>query len=97
MKSKGEMGNKVIPGSWWSNGERHRDYGPAEIWSNGTEMWYQNGKLHRLDGPAKIYPNGIQYWYINGRELPKEWFEESNINRMNPTKEDLLLIKLTWG
>jgi hypothetical protein len=52
---------------WYLNGFRHREDGPAIIYSNGEQNWYLNGLFHREDGPAVIYPNGTQEWYINGK------------------------------
>ena len=49
------------------DGKRHREDGPAIIYSNGRKEWYINGKLHREDGPAIIYSNGRKDWYINGK------------------------------
>ena len=49
------------------NGEKHREDGPAVIYSDGTQCWCKNGKLHREDGPAAIYSNGTQCWYKNDK------------------------------
>ena len=49
------------------NGLRHREDGPAVIYSNGTQEWYFNGKLHREDGPAVI-SKSYDAWYINGKK-----------------------------
>ena len=51
---------------WWLNGERHRENGPAKVWSSGDQAWYRNGKFHRDGGPAIIWSNGYQEWYKNG-------------------------------
>jgi hypothetical protein len=52
---------------WYnSNGQRHREDGPAIEWANGTKSWYINGEYHREDGPAYEGANGTKYWYING-------------------------------
>lgn len=49
-----------------SDGEYHRDDGPAVTdWEEG-ESWYQHGVLHCDDGPARIYPNGDEEWYQHG-------------------------------
>jgi hypothetical protein len=50
-----------------SNGEPHREDGPAIIYPYGTLKWYRNGEFHREDGPAIIYPDGAQEWYRNGQ------------------------------
>ena len=45
------------------NGLLHRQWGPAVIFENGTEIWYQQGKRHRLAGPAIIWYSGeLEYW-----------------------------------
>ena len=49
-----------------SNGDLHRDNGPAIVYPDGTQYWYRNGQLHRDNGPAEVYPNGTQFWYRNG-------------------------------
>jgi hypothetical protein len=45
---------------WWSNGERHRDGGPAVIRPE-IDAWYSHGHLHREDGPA------VTHYRVNGR------------------------------
>ena len=50
-----------------SNGERHRVYGPAIEYSDGSKFWYQNGRLHRLDGPAIVCTDGYRAWFQNGQ------------------------------
>jgi hypothetical protein len=49
-----------------SEGEWHREDGPAIEWKDGGKFWYINDKLHREDGPAEEYANGTKYWVING-------------------------------
>jgi len=54
----------------WRNekGELHREDGPAEELSNGSQFWWINGLRHREDGPAMEYvASGIKHWYINGK------------------------------
>jgi|TARA_R110000772_G_scaffold64176_5_gene143503 hypothetical protein len=51
---------------------RHREDGPASVYSDGDKYWYINGKLHREDGPAVLIDtDGVgevdKYWYINGK------------------------------
>ena len=53
--------------SWYINGKRHREDGPAAEYANGTKCWYINDKWHREDGPAIEYANGDKYWYIQGK------------------------------
>ena len=38
---------KVYPNgskSWWLNGKRHREDGPAIEWADGDKSWWLNGK-----------------------------------------------------
>jgi hypothetical protein len=30
--------------SWWLNGKRHREDGPAAEWPDGGKFWYLDGK-----------------------------------------------------
>ena len=53
--------------SWFLNGERHREDGPAFECADGTKFWFINGKLHREDGPACEYADGIKRWYLNNK------------------------------
>ncbi len=53
--------------SYWRNGWRHREDGPAIEWSNGTKMWYRSGSLHRDDGPAVVYDLGTKEWWLHNR------------------------------
>jgi hypothetical protein len=52
-----------------SQGQLHREDGPAVIWPNGDKYWYKNGQLHREDGPAEEWTHGNKYWYINGKRI----------------------------
>ena len=53
--------------SWTnSNGQRHREDGPAFECSDGRKRWWYNGKLHRLDGPAWEEGGGEEYWLKDG-------------------------------
>jgi hypothetical protein len=56
---------------WWrnSNGDYHRDDGPAIEWFDGDKAWYQNGKLHREDGPALHHHDGNKYWFLNDKRI----------------------------
>jgi hypothetical protein len=58
-----ERGNK----RWYTNGELHREDGPAIEWANGDRSWWINGDLHREDGPVIEYANGDKFWFINGK------------------------------
>jgi hypothetical protein len=53
-----------------SNGECHREDGPAYEHTNGFKQWIQHNQYHREDGPACIWPNGEQNWYWNGEYVP---------------------------
>lgn len=50
-----------------SDGQFHREYGPAIECSDGCLTWCQNGTLHRLDGPALEYSDGSCAWWQNGQ------------------------------
>jgi hypothetical protein len=52
-----------------SQGQLHREDGPAVIWPNGGKEWRINGKLHREDGPAHVFDKYNIYWYINGKRI----------------------------
>lgn len=52
---------------WFSNGDLHREDGPAVIFPDGRKDWFINGKRHRIDGPAVIEPNGKTEWYVNDK------------------------------
>ena len=56
---------------WWRNsqGQWHRDDGPAIEWADGTKQWYKNGLFHREDGPAIEYADGYKEWYIEGKQI----------------------------
>ena len=69
--------------SWYLNGERHREDGPAIEWADGTKLWYLNDKRHREDGPAAECADGTKFWYLNGTWMT----EQEHQKRMNPVKE----------
>ena len=69
--------------SWYLNGQRHREDGPAFYRRDVYKAWYLNGKLHREDGPAIEYADGDKYWFLNDEHLTEEEFNE----RMTPTVE----------
>ena len=54
--------------SWYLNGNRHREDGPAIEWADGDKSWYINGNRHREDGPAYIGANGDKEWCLNGNK-----------------------------
>lgn len=72
--------------SWFINGNRHRDIGPAEEFFNGDKIWWANGLLHRIDGPAIKYSNGIDCWYIEDKRYSKKRFDKliKEVRNMNP-------------
>lgn len=53
--------------SWYINGIRHRDDGPAVIRPT-HQVWYRNGVPHRLDGPAWDDPTSPE-WFVNGHQV----------------------------
>jgi hypothetical protein len=69
--------------SWYLNGKRHREDGPAKEYASGGKHWWLNGKLHREDGPAKEYASGSKFWYLNGKYMT----EEEHKAAMNPAVE----------
>jgi len=55
---------------WYnSNGEYHREDGPAIEWTNGSKEWFRNGKRHREDGPGWEGSDGNKAWYIDGNRI----------------------------
>ena len=61
---------KVYPNgakSWYLNGQRHREDGPAVEYADGSKDWFLNGQQHREDGPACEYADGTKKWYLNGK------------------------------
>lgn len=57
--------------SWWLDGKRHRENGPAITHANGTQEWWLNDERHREGGPAFTGSHGEQYWFRQG-ELHRE-------------------------
>ena len=52
---------------WYnSNGNFHREDGPAIIYAHGLQVWYINGRKHRTDGPAYMTVGDWYGWWING-------------------------------
>lgn len=59
-------------------------------------------KLHNFTGPALVRKNGEDCeWYINGKlikpEIYQQWLIDNDIDINNLTRDDQLLIMLTWG
>lgn len=53
--------------TWYKDGVKHREDGPAIEDANGTRSWYKNGKIHRDgDEPAVERADGTKWWYKNG-------------------------------
>ena len=50
-----------------SDGDLHRENGPAVIHRDGYQAWFLDGKLHREDGPAVIGSNNQEEWFLNGK------------------------------
>jgi len=50
-----------------SNGELHREDGPAVASGKGDEWWFTHNQLHRIDGPAVTHANGSKWWYQKGQ------------------------------
>lgn len=80
---------------WSKNGVYHRDDGPAFEDVYGTKIWYQYGKFHRIDGPAIEYADGTTSWYVRDQDI-NDWVSQQRISD-NPTQEEQLIIRLTWG
>ena len=64
-----EYGDKF----WYdSNGELHREDGPAVEYSNGDKWWCIHGKYHREDGPAYERKNGYKEYYLEHLQYTEE-------------------------
>lgn len=55
-------GNQI----WTTDGEVHRDGGPAVVTQTGQKYWYQHGKLHRDGAPAVERVDGTGEYYHHG-------------------------------
>ena len=56
--------------TWYnSQGEVHREDGPAFVKLSGLKVWLIHGSWHREDGPAMEWPSGRKDWYINGQRI----------------------------
>ena len=75
--------------SWYLNGKRHREDGPAVEWANGYKAWYLNDNRHRDDGPAIEEANGYKEWYLNGKELTAEDHTEQTAPAVEMTVEEI--------
>ena len=76
-----------------AEGQKHREYGPAVIWADGSQIWFLNGQKHRVDGPAAIYADGSQEWYTNGKLVNsmKQYQEKLNLS-----DEDITVLILKY-
>ena len=59
-----------------TNGQLHRENGPAIEYADGSKSWYKNDQYHRTDGPAIDWTRGRKAWYINGEELSEAEFNQ---------------------
>jgi hypothetical protein len=50
---------------WNHLGKRHRDYGPASKYSNGSMHWYKCGQSHRDDGHSTYWLDNKRYYYLS--------------------------------
>ena len=93
------MNNPVIDNCgnqfWYnSDGDFHREDGPAVIYSSGKQEWWVYGILHRINGPAIIYSSGSQHWFVDGyRCRDNKSFQVA----AKLTDEDMLMITLKYG
>ena len=61
-------GNKF----WYdSEGEYHREDGPAIEKENGNKLWFKHGKCHREDGPA-YEADEDKYYYLEHIQYSEE-------------------------
>jgi hypothetical protein len=78
-----------------SQGQLHRELGPAIEHTNGSRAWYVNDQLHRTDGPALEYANGSREWYVNDQlhrtdgpavedeNGDREWYQNGDLHRLD--------------
>jgi hypothetical protein len=80
---------------YWLNseGQLHREDGPAVECADGSRAWYLNDQLHREDGPAMEWANGYREWWLNGEELTwPDWLDKTNCTAQHQT-----LLRLRWA
>lgn len=75
----------------------HREDGPAYEDVDNYKQWYINDQLHRIDGPAIEYADGRNMWFINDNSVPSEWLQNNIKDPLNITKEEKVLMEITWG
>lgn len=56
-----------------SEGQLHREDGPAIELPNGSRGWFYEGKHHRVDGPAIEHIDGDKSWWYKDK-----WFNVSS-------------------
>ena len=80
-----------------TQGQLHREYGPAVVYVDGTQVWYQNDQLHRVDGPAIECPDGRRAWWQNGQrhriDGPAIEYADGSCNWFI---DDILLTRAEW-
>jgi len=81
--------------SWWKNGLRHRDDGPA-VEDSGGKAWWVDGLLHRKDGCAVVWENGYKAWYLKGVYYTEEEFNEKVAIENKPKVIMDLLDEINW-
>ena len=64
--------------TYWRDGEKHREDGPAEIerWADGTviESYWQNGQRHRLAKDGHYVGPALIVRRANGRETEESYW-----------------------
>jgi hypothetical protein len=79
---------------YWLNseGQLHREDGPAVECADGSRAWYLNDQLHREDGPALEWANGYREWWLKGEELTwADWLDKTTAS-----PQLLTLLRLRW-
>lgn len=83
---------------WWSDGQPHREHGPAILYSNGThEEWLRHGNYHRIGGPSVIgHIGGTPYlwWYIRHVRM-RNWKQYQKFSKCSDS--DIIFLRLKWG
>lgn len=77
---------------------RHREDGPAIVYTDGGKEWYVDGLHHRIDGPAVdwVIKHGVEgnykeYW-LDGIMYTKEEFDEE-IKKIKSVEDRLKAIE----
>lgn len=61
----------------------------------GITVYWEDGEIHRLDGPA-ITSDEETSWWIYGKLIPTNWIYDNIKDPYHITKEEQILMKLTW-